>query len=62
MNRRDLLKATFAASFLPLALSRAYLDKMEGSRHSPLDGVARLSVLRRHWLLLRRASKGWPAL
>jgi len=49
-------------AFLPLALSRAYLDRMEGSRQSPLDGVARLSALRRHWLLLRRASKGWPAL
>jgi len=49
-------------AFLPLALSRAYLDRMEGSRQSPLDGVARLSALRRHLLLLRRASKGWPAL
>jgi len=47
-------------AFLPLALSRAYLAKME--RRSPLEGVARLSALRRHWLLLRRASKGWPAL
>jgi len=56
------LPAPLRPAFLPLALSRAYLDKMEGSRHSPLDGVARLSALRRHWLLLRRASKGWPAL
>jgi len=56
------LPAPLRPAFLPLALSRAYLDKMEGSRHSPLDGIARLSALRRHWLLLRRASKGWPAL
>lgn len=54
------LPASLRPAFLPLALSRAYLDRMES--HSPLDGVARLSALRRHWLLLRRASKGWPPL
>ncbi|TGQ79399.1 phytoene/squalene synthase family protein [Mesorhizobium sp. M8A.F.Ca.ET.207.01.1.1] len=56
------LPGSLRSAFLPLALSRAYLAKMEGSRHSPLGGVARLSALRRHWLLLRRAGKGWPAL
>lgn len=56
------LPASLRPVFLPLALSRAYLGKMERSRQSPLDGVVRLSALRRHWLLLRRASKGWPAL
>ncbi|MCZ8544799.1 phytoene/squalene synthase family protein [Mesorhizobium qingshengii] len=54
------LPASLRQAFLPLALSRAYLTKMESS--SPLDGMARLSALRRHWLLLRRASKGWSAL
>ncbi len=54
------LPASLRQAFLPLALSRAYLTKMESS--SPLDGVARLSALRRHWLLLRRARKGWSAL
>ncbi|WP_027061168.1 phytoene/squalene synthase family protein [Mesorhizobium loti] len=56
------LPASLRPAFLPLALSQAYLGKMEGSRHSPLDGLVRLSALRRHWLLLRRASMGWPAL
>ncbi|WP_167514641.1 phytoene/squalene synthase family protein [Mesorhizobium intechi] len=56
------LPASLRSAFLPLALSRAYLDRMEGWRSSPLDGVVRLSALRRHWLLVRRASKGWPAL
>jgi phytoene synthase len=56
------LPVALRPAFLPLALSRAYLDKMEGSRHSPLEGVVRLSALRRHWLLLRHAGKGWPAL
>lgn len=54
------LPVSLHQAFLPLALSRAYLRKMENG--SPLDGVARLSALRRHWLLLRRAGKGWPAL
>ncbi|UVK45744.1 phytoene/squalene synthase family protein [Mesorhizobium sp. AR07] len=54
------LPASLHQAFLPLALSRAYLTKMENG--SPLDGVTRLSALRRHWLLLRRASKGWLAL
>lgn len=49
--------ASLRPVFLPLALSRAYLGKMENG--SPLNGVARLSALRRHWLLLRRATKGW---
>ena len=53
------LPASLRPAFLPLALSRAYLEKIESS--SPLASVARLSALRRHWLLLRRASKGWPA-
>lgn len=51
------LPASLRPAFLPLALVRDYLTKME--RGSPLEAVARLSALRRHWLLLRRASKGW---
>ncbi|PZV35276.1 phytoene/squalene synthase family protein [Mesorhizobium kowhaii] len=54
------LPVSLYPAFLPLTLSSAYLTKMESG--SPLDGVARLSALRRHWLLLRRASKGWPIL
>ncbi|MGX9120065.1 phytoene/squalene synthase family protein [Mesorhizobium sp. BHbsci] len=49
-------------AFLPLALSSAYLGKMEGSPHSPLNGEAQLSAWRRHWLLLRRATRGWPGI
>ncbi|AZO01504.1 phytoene/squalene synthase family protein [Mesorhizobium sp. M9A.F.Ca.ET.002.03.1.2] len=55
------LPVSLRPAFLPLALSRAYLGKMEGSRHSPLTGAARLSALRRHWLLFRRATQGWPS-
>ena len=54
------LPASLRPAFLPLALTRAYLGKMES--RSPLDGAARLSALRRHWLLLRCASRGWSAI
>ncbi|CCV14321.1 phytoene/squalene synthase family protein [Mesorhizobium sp. STM 4661] len=53
------LPASLRPAFLPLALSRAYLGKMESVRHSALRSVARLSAVRRHWLLLRRATRGW---
>ncbi|CCV07399.1 conserved hypothetical protein [Mesorhizobium metallidurans STM 2683] len=54
------LPPSLRPAYLPLALTRAYLAKMES--RSPLDRVVRLSALRRHWLLLRRASKGWPSI
>ncbi|MER9421416.1 phytoene/squalene synthase family protein [Mesorhizobium sp. M0317] len=54
------LPETLRPAFLPLALTSAYLGKMANGR-SPLGGAARLSALRRHWLLLRRATRGWPA-
>ncbi|TIV00585.1 MAG: phytoene/squalene synthase family protein [Mesorhizobium sp.] len=54
------LPVSLRPAFLPLALSRAYLSKMGSSPHSPLKRVAQLSALRRHWLLLRRATRGWP--
>ncbi|RTM08911.1 MAG: phytoene/squalene synthase family protein [Hyphomicrobiales bacterium] len=47
---------------LPLALTRAYLDRMEKAGRSPLSATATLSILRRHWLLLRHAMRGWRPL
>lgn len=55
------LPQTLRPAFLPLALTSAYLGKMASGRRSPLGGAARLSALRRHWLLLRRATRGWTA-
>ncbi len=49
-------------AFLPLALTRAYLAKMANGGRSPLAGTARLSAPRRHWLLFRRATRGWSQL
>ncbi|RAZ89316.1 phytoene/squalene synthase family protein [Mesorhizobium hawassense] len=56
------LPVTLRPAFLPLALTRAYLDKMEKAGRSPLNTTAALSTLRRHWLLLRHAMRGWEPL
>ena len=56
------LPVALRPAFLPLALTRAYLDKMEKSARSPLNVTATLSTVRRHWLLLRHAMRGWPPL
>jgi hypothetical protein len=45
------LPVSLRLAFLPLALSRAYLGKMESAPRSVLTSVARLSAVRRHWLL-----------
>ena len=42
--------------------TRAYLDKMEKAGSSVLSGTVALSILRRHWLLLRHAMWGWTPL
>ncbi|TPI31519.1 phytoene/squalene synthase family protein [Mesorhizobium sp. B3-1-6] len=56
------LPVALRPAFLPLALTRAYLDKMEKAGGSPLGSTTTLSTLRRHWLLLRHAMRGWTPL
>ena len=56
------IPASLRAAFLPLALTRAYLDKMEKPGQSLPSTTVALSTLRRHWLLLRHAMRGWPRL
>lgn len=59
------LPASLRPAFLPLALTGAYLDRLEQAGAAVLNATPclsvppRLSALRRHWLLYRRASKGW---
>jgi phytoene synthase len=53
------LPPSLRPAFLPLALTGAYLDHLEKPGASPLKKAVRLSALRRHWLLFRRASRGW---
>ena len=47
------------AAFLPLALTGAYLDRLEKAGASSQRKGPRLSSLHRHWLLFRRATQGW---
>ncbi|WP_245273524.1 phytoene/squalene synthase family protein [Mesorhizobium sp. WSM3224] len=56
------LPVALRPAFLPLALTRAYLHRMEKAGGSPLNATATLSTLRRHWLLLRHAMRGWAPL
>ncbi|WP_315919792.1 phytoene/squalene synthase family protein [Mesorhizobium sp. SP-1A] len=53
------LPPSLRPAFLPLSLTGAYLDRMERRGASPLKTPARLSGWLRHWLLFRRATKGW---
>lgn len=55
-----MLPASLRPAVLPLALTKAYLALMAGrDATAPLSRTARLSALKRHWLLLRRAGRGW---
>jgi phytoene synthase len=53
------LPRSLRPAFLPVALTGAYLDQLEKPGSSPLKKTVQLSALRRHWLLFRRASRGW---
>jgi phytoene synthase len=53
------LPPSLRAAFLPLALTSAYLDRLEKAGASSLRKGPRLSGLHRHWLLFRRATQGW---
>lgn len=53
------LPVALRPAFLPLALTRAYLDKMEKAGPSPLGTTVKLSTIGRHWVLLRHAMRGW---
>lgn len=54
------LPASLRPAYLPLALTGAYLDRMEARGGKVLTEKVRISALRRHLLLLRRATGGWP--
>jgi len=53
------LPASLRPAYLPLALTKAYLDPIESGAVDPLTESASLSALRRHWLLLKHAMRGW---
>jgi phytoene synthase len=47
-------------AFLPLALIGTYLKRLSRPGFDPLRQIAELPASRKQWLLLRRASRGWP--
>lgn len=54
------LTPTLRAAYLPLALTPAYLAAIERLGARAMVQAPKLSELSRHWLMFRRASKGWP--
>ncbi len=53
------LPASIRPAYLPLALTGAYLDRIQSGRFDPLEESGAISPWRKHWLLLRRARSGW---
>ena len=53
------LPQTLRPAFLPLAPTRAYLKQLEKQGDGALRMTPDISALRRHWLYLRRAARGW---
>jgi phytoene synthase len=52
----EVLPVALRAAFLPLALTPAYLDRLEqAGQGAPAD----IANWRRHWLLFRHATHGW---
>ena len=54
------MPASLRPAFLATALVPAYLVAVERLGGAATGRVADISSLRRHWLLLRHAGKGWP--
>ncbi|PZN48692.1 MAG: phytoene/squalene synthase family protein, partial [Proteobacteria bacterium] len=53
------LPTSLRPAFLPLALTGAYLGRIERLGAAALKSVPRLPLWLRHWLMLRRAMRGW---
>jgi phytoene synthase len=57
--RAGAIPQSLRPAFLPLALTPAYLSAINRASADPLTATADISTIRRHWLMFRRASKGW---
>ncbi|MFC6488677.1 phytoene/squalene synthase family protein, partial [Nitratireductor sp. GCM10026969] len=53
------LPASLRPAYLPVSLVGPYLDAIEADAVDPLEESAAISPVLRHWLLLRRALRGW---
>jgi phytoene synthase len=55
------LPQSLRPAFLPLAPVGAQLAKMQGREKELLDASLDIGAWRKHWLMFRRAAKGWGA-
>ena len=53
------LAPSLRPAFLPASLAGTYLDAITAKGADPLVESADISALRRHWILLRAAMRGW---
>jgi phytoene synthase len=53
------LPKTLRPAFLPLALTGAHLDRIEKNPIAAMSSGTDMPAWRRHWLMLRRATRGW---
>jgi phytoene synthase len=53
------LPPSLRPAFLPLAVTGAQLTKMQGREGALLAASLDISAWRKHWLMFRRASRGW---
>lgn len=53
------LPASLRPAYLPVTLTRAYLERLTGPKVDPLREIADVPSVKRHWLMLKRASRGW---
>jgi phytoene synthase len=54
-----LLPAALRPAYLPLALTGAYLDRIERLGARAASEMPRMPLWQRHWLTYRRAARGW---
>ncbi len=50
------LPDTLRPAFLPAGLAGAYLDRVA---RAPLSGGSDIPAIKKHWIMLRRATRGW---
>ncbi len=55
----DRLPPSLRPAFLPVALTGAYLDRIEGHEQAALEAVLDIPAVRKHWLIFRHAWRGW---
>ena len=58
-SRAGAIPQSLRPAFLPLALTPAYLARIAGAGADPLSQSVDISAIRRHWLMFRKASRGW---